>query len=68
MESGRLGPADAELIGEAAAVLERSRPLIAGLELGIRHGDVTLDNLLLDGDRLIIYDLDLAGPGPLPTT
>ncbi len=64
-DSGRLEPADAKLVEDAAAALQRARSLIGTLEPGVRHGDVTLDNLLLDGDRMIIYDLDLAGPGPL---
>ncbi|WP_152360779.1 phosphotransferase enzyme family protein [Microlunatus speluncae] len=65
LRSGRLGSADGRLVRDAVAILKRARPMITGLEPGIRHGDVTLDNLLLDGERLIIYDLDLAGPGPL---
>jgi Ser/Thr protein kinase RdoA (MazF antagonist) len=63
--SGRLDPEDERRVDAAVADLGRARPMITALEPGIRHGDVTLDNLLLDGDRMIIYDLDLGGPGPL---
>jgi Ser/Thr protein kinase RdoA (MazF antagonist) len=34
------------------------------LDSGICHGDVSLDNLHLDGDRTVFYDLDRAGTGP----
>ncbi len=36
-----------------------------GLDLprGVCHGDLSLDNLHLDGDRVIFYDLDRAGWG-----
>ncbi|WP_433162784.1 phosphotransferase enzyme family protein [Kribbella sp. CA-247076] len=30
---------------------------------GICHGDVSLDNLLVVGNDLVLYDFDLAGPG-----
>lgn len=63
--SGRLDPEDERRVEAAAVDLGRAQPMITALEPGIRHGDVTLDNLLLDGDRMIIYDLDLGGPGPL---
>lgn len=63
--SGRLDPEHERRVETAVAALDRARPMITALEPGIRHGDVTLDNLLLDGDRMIIYDLDLGGPGPL---
>ncbi|AGZ39982.1 aminoglycoside phosphotransferase [Actinoplanes friuliensis DSM 7358] len=33
------------------------------LERGICHGDVTLDNIHLDGDDLVFYDLDRAAHG-----
>ncbi len=64
LDCGRLDPATTALVEDAAAITaERLSPLITGLDQGICHGDVTLDNLLLDGERLIIYDLDLAAPG-----
>ncbi|MBP2472719.1 Ser/Thr protein kinase RdoA (MazF antagonist) [Crossiella equi] len=35
-----------------------------GLDFGICHGDVNLDNVVVDGDgRFAFYDFDLAGPG-----
>lgn len=34
-----------------------------GLDWGICHGDVTLDNVLLTTDGLTMHDLDLAGEG-----
>lgn len=61
-----LEPADRDLVwrrGEAAG--ERLAELLPGLAGGIRHGDVTLDNLLLTDAGMIIYDFDQAGPGPL---
>lgn len=39
----------------------------AGLERGVCHGDVTLDNVHVDGDRLVFYDLDRAGENWLAT-
>jgi Ser/Thr protein kinase RdoA (MazF antagonist) len=46
------------LIGAAVTHLD-------GLDLprGVCHGDLSLDNLHLDGDRVIFYDLDRAGWG-----
>ncbi|MFC7619811.1 phosphotransferase enzyme family protein [Microlunatus sp. GCM10028923] len=61
-----LEPADRELVERSAGLAEeRLAGLLPGLEQGIRHGDVTLDNLLLAGETMIVYDFDLAGPGPL---
>lgn len=35
-----------------------------GLNWGVCHGDVSLDNIHITGDqRIIIYDLDMSGPG-----
>jgi Ser/Thr protein kinase RdoA (MazF antagonist) len=34
------------------------------LEYGICHGDVSSDNLHVDGERIVFYDLDRAGCGP----
>jgi Ser/Thr protein kinase RdoA (MazF antagonist) len=49
----------------AAAVRERLTTLAAqGLDWGVCHGDVSLDNIHIAPDRrIIIYDFDLAGPG-----
>jgi Ser/Thr protein kinase RdoA (MazF antagonist) len=52
----------AALTAEAA-----SRIAGAGLERGVCHGDVTLDNVHADGDRLIFYDLDCAAENWLAT-
>ncbi|BCJ51350.1 hypothetical protein Asp14428_28250 [Actinoplanes sp. NBRC 14428] len=51
----------------ALAAEARSRLADAGLERGVCHGDVTLDNVHADGDRLIFYDLDRAAAGALAT-
>ena len=45
----------------ALAAEAGSRIAGAGLERGVCHGDVTLDNVHADGDRLVFYDLDRAG-------
>jgi Ser/Thr protein kinase RdoA (MazF antagonist) len=52
-------PADRELLDVLAAALPE-RIAAAGLERGICHGDVSLDNVHLDGDRLVLYDFDRA--------
>jgi Ser/Thr protein kinase RdoA (MazF antagonist) len=58
----RLEPADRTTVGGLIAV---ARDRLSGLELerGICHGDVSLDNLHVDGDRVVFYDLDRAGYG-----
>lgn len=61
-----LEPPDRDLVERAAGLAaDRLAGLLPDLEQGVRHGDVTLDNLLLTGDGMIIYDFDQAGPGPL---
>jgi Ser/Thr protein kinase RdoA (MazF antagonist) len=52
-------PADRALVARLAAEAGRR---LAGAELdrGVCHGDVTLDNVHLAGDRIIFYDLDQA--------
>ncbi|GIF50657.1 Ser/Thr protein kinase RdoA (MazF antagonist) [Asanoa ferruginea] len=57
-----VGPADRELLARLGAVLPE-RVGGPGLDRGICHGDVSLDNVHVDGDRLVLYDLDLAGAG-----
>ncbi len=58
----RLGNDDrarlAELIDAA-----QERMTGADLDTGVCHGDLSLDNLHLDRDRVIFYDLDRAGNG-----
>jgi Ser/Thr protein kinase RdoA (MazF antagonist) len=55
-------PADRSLIAELAAEAHR-RVRAADLERGICHGDVTLDNIHVDGDRITFFDLDRAAVG-----
>jgi Ser/Thr protein kinase RdoA (MazF antagonist) len=49
-----------------AELVAAAREWLAGraLDTGICHGDVSLDNLHDDDDRLVFYDLDRAGSGP----
>ena len=54
--------ADRSLIARLAGEAGRRLPG-AGLERGICHGDVTLDNVHRDGDRIIFFDLDRAADG-----
>ncbi|GIF70275.1 hypothetical protein Ais01nite_83100 [Asanoa ishikariensis] len=54
-----LEPADRALIDLLAAALP-DRLGRADLDRGICHGDVSLDNVHVDGGRLVLYDLDLA--------
>jgi Ser/Thr protein kinase RdoA (MazF antagonist) len=42
----------------------RTRLSAMDLDRGICHGDLSLDNLHVDGDRIVLYDLDGAGTGP----
>jgi Ser/Thr protein kinase RdoA (MazF antagonist) len=56
------------LVGRAdrvAALAGQARLQLGGRELswGIRHGDVTLDNIHHTGRGLVLHDFDLAGPG-----
>lgn len=48
-----------------AGLIDRVVEHLDGLDLprGVCHGDLSLDNLHLDGDRVIFYDLDRAGWG-----
>lgn len=47
-----------------AALAELERLTEQGLRWGIRHGDVSLDNIHVDEDGIVyFYDFDLAGPG-----
>jgi Ser/Thr protein kinase RdoA (MazF antagonist) len=53
---------DRSLISRLAA--EAGRQVSgAGVERGICHGDVTLDNIHVAGDRIIFFDLDRAAEG-----
>lgn len=54
--------ADRSLIAELATAAGR-RAQDAGLERGICHGDVTLDNVHVAGDRIVFFDLDRAADG-----
>jgi Ser/Thr protein kinase RdoA (MazF antagonist) len=54
--------ADRSLIARLATEAAR-RAAGAELERGICHGDVTLDNVHQDGDRIIFFDLDRAADG-----
>ncbi len=58
----RVGPEDRAMITRLVAVV-RSRLSDLELDHGICHGDVSLDNLHSDGDRVVFYDLDRAGNG-----
>jgi Ser/Thr protein kinase RdoA (MazF antagonist) len=53
---------DRSLIARLAAEAGR-RVSGAALERGICHGDVTLDNIHVAGDRIIFFDLDRAADG-----
>ena len=59
----RVGGADRAMFAELIAA---AGEWLSGRELdsGICHGDVSLDNLHVDGDRMVFYDLDRAGNGP----
>ena len=59
---GRLEPADRKAVAELVATARR-RLSETQLDRGVCHGDVTLDNLHVDGDRIVLYDLDRAGNG-----
>jgi Ser/Thr protein kinase RdoA (MazF antagonist) len=57
-----LEPADRAAFTRVVAV---ARERLSGMDLdtGICHGDVSLDNLHVDHDRVVFYDLDRAGNG-----
>ena len=40
-----------------------SKALRSPLERGVCHNDLTLDNIHIDGDRFMVFDLDSAGEG-----
>jgi Ser/Thr protein kinase RdoA (MazF antagonist) len=52
-------------IDRVTALAGRTRQQLSTCELswGIRHGDVTLDNVHHTGRGLVLHDFDLAGPG-----
>ncbi|GAA1847881.1 phosphotransferase [Asanoa iriomotensis] len=52
-------PADRELLDVLAAAFPE-KIVAEDLDRGICHGDVSLDNVHLDGGRLVLYDLDRA--------
>lgn len=58
----RVGPADRATFSRVVAAA-RTRLSDLDLDHGICHGDVSLDNLHSDGDRVVFYDLDRAGNG-----
>jgi Ser/Thr protein kinase RdoA (MazF antagonist) len=60
---GVVGRADRQAI-TAVAAAATARLSDLELDTGICHGDVSLDNLHVDGDRVVFYDLDRAGTGP----
>lgn len=51
--------------GRVAALAARAREQLSARELawGVRHGDVSLDNVHRTGRGLVLHDFDLAGPG-----
>ncbi|HVX42817.1 MAG TPA: phosphotransferase [Mycobacteriales bacterium] len=55
-------PGDQHLVSDLA---HRARENLsgAGLRRGIRHGDVSLDNIIVGESGLVLHDFDLAGPG-----
>jgi Ser/Thr protein kinase RdoA (MazF antagonist) len=59
----KLDPEDRAVIAPLAI---EARRRLSGMELeyGICHGDVSLDNLHVDGERIVFYDLDRAGYRP----
>jgi Ser/Thr protein kinase RdoA (MazF antagonist) len=58
-------PDDARLVRELGAEARRRMAEFAsrGLAWGIRHGDVTLDNIHRTARGLVLHDFDCAGPG-----
>ncbi|WP_020574684.1 phosphotransferase enzyme family protein [Actinopolymorpha alba] len=58
-------PEDQALVKELGGLARQRMTELAalGLDWGIRHGDVTLDNVHLTGEGLTIHDFDLAAVG-----
>ena len=58
-------PDDRRVVADMAAIARARIEELAGrgLSWGIRHGDVTLDNIHASGDGLTLHDFDLAGQG-----
>ena len=57
----RVDAADRPLISSLAEAAGRRLAEVGPLlDRGVCHGDVTLDNAHLDGDRIVLFDLDLA--------
>jgi Ser/Thr protein kinase RdoA (MazF antagonist) len=57
----RVDAADRLLISSLAAATSRHLAEVGPqLDRGVCHGDVTLDNAHIDGDRIVLYDLDRA--------
>jgi Ser/Thr protein kinase RdoA (MazF antagonist) len=56
-----VSPADAELVQALAAAVPGK--VAEGASRGIRHGDVSMDNVLVTPEGLNLHDFDLAGDG-----
>jgi Ser/Thr protein kinase RdoA (MazF antagonist) len=56
---------DGDHADRVAALAARAREELSARELswGVRHGDVSLDNIHRTGRGLVLHDFDLAGPG-----
>ncbi len=59
----RLAPAEENLLRDLAEAVRNNLAQYSPAR-GICHGDVSLDNLLVSGNGLTLYDFDLAGVGP----
>jgi Ser/Thr protein kinase RdoA (MazF antagonist) len=57
----RLGERDRAMVAALAATARERITGYQGLDWGVCHGDVTLDNVHLTGTGLVLHDLDLAG-------
>jgi Ser/Thr protein kinase RdoA (MazF antagonist) len=58
-----LAQADRDLLARLANAVQEHFAQHDGQTLGICHGDVSLDNLLIDDDGLTIHDFDLSAEG-----
>ncbi|GAA1555650.1 phosphotransferase enzyme family protein [Kribbella lupini] len=56
-----VSPADAEVVRALAAAVPGK--VAEGASRGVRHGDVSMDNVLVAPDGLNLHDFDLAGEG-----